>query len=87
MRTPYYVSQSDDFVMDEMCACGHLKSEHGSRTVKLKASGDRSLRIPNDGSCCNGDCRCPRYRWVRFVYMNEYTDIIRSRRSKSAVCA
>lgn len=78
---PYYCFATEDFVMDEMCCCGHLKSEHGSVLVKMRKS-KVSLRIPADGGCCEGMCGCKKFRWERFVYTDEYAQIITSRQKR-----
>lgn len=85
MRRPYFDHAANDYVMDEMCQCGHLKSDHGSLLVSLRHSQGRKLRLRDDGSCCKQDCHCTKFRWIRFVYTDEYTQIIAARRKASAV--
>jgi hypothetical protein len=80
MRKPYYDPATNDFVFDEVCQCGHLKSEHGSMLVKLQQSGGSSLRLPDDGNCCKGQCNCAKFVWIRFVFTDEFADIVKSRR-------
>ena len=57
---------------EAMCVCGHLESEHGSRLQKI---GNRSLRLSNDGSCCCGNCECPKFRWDRWVEKDEIDNL------------
>jgi hypothetical protein len=67
MKT-FYSNQLNDFVADEMCQCGHLKSEHGSLTKRIK---NILLRNPNSGSCCGFHCECKRFVFSRFVTVDE----------------
>lgn len=84
MKKPYFDHVQNDYVMDEMCQCGHLKSDHGSLTVKLRQSQGRSYRLPDDGSCCAPGCGCKKFRWARFVFTDEYAKIIKDRRTATS---
>jgi hypothetical protein len=55
----------------ELCKCGHLIGEHGSRTTKV---GDKLLRESHHGGCCAGSCQCPRFTFHRFVGIDEAAD-------------
>lgn len=66
-----------DYVVDEMCECGHLKSEHGSRTTRI--GGSRMLRQANDGSCCKGRCECKQFTFARFVGLEEKAEMVGKR--------
>jgi hypothetical protein len=68
----FYSNQLGGVVVDEMCKCGHLKSEHGSRTMSLE---DQILRESNEGSCCSGSCSCSSFSWARFVTKEEVAKI------------
>lgn len=68
MKKLFFSRQLNDFVVDEMCSCGHLKSHHGSLLHKLK---NAMLREPNDGSCCTGHCGCSQFTFERFVTAEE----------------
>lgn len=66
---PLFFSQIlQDYVVDEMCSCGHLKSQHGSLTAR---SARGILRQPHDGGCCHGICDCKRFTFVRYVTIEE----------------
>ena len=58
----------------ELCKCGHLITEHGSRTTKV---GDKLLREPHHGGCCAGSCQCKRFTFHRFVSIEEAADGVR----------
>lgn len=67
--SPFFSRQLGAMIVDEMCQCGHLHSEHGS---KLEALGkDKKLRMPNEGSCCAKNCECLKFRWKRWITANE----------------
>lgn len=40
---------------DEMCTCGHLRSEHGNR------------RAIGHGACMKIGCSCAQFTWKAFV--------------------
>ena len=40
-------------IVDELCACGHFKSEHNGAVHHLG---------------CTKDCSCGRFTWKAFVY-------------------
>jgi hypothetical protein len=69
----FFSHQINDYVVDEMCVCGHLKSHHGSLLHKLKAV---MVRDPSDGSCCSGHCDCTQYAFLRFVAVDEAARIV-----------
>ena len=43
-------------IIDEMCQCGHLKSEHNTTIVFA----------PGHGSCKN--CECKQFTWKKIIY-------------------
>jgi hypothetical protein len=43
--------------LDEVCTCGHYKSEHTG--------------VNGHGSCCRDGCACAWYTWVAFVVRKE----------------
>jgi hypothetical protein len=51
---------------DQLCKCGHLKSEHGSL---LHKNGLPYIREEGAGSCC--ECECKQFRWKAFVNSRE----------------
>jgi hypothetical protein len=69
MGTAFYSRQLGDVVVDEMCVCGHLKRDHGS--VLKKIDSEKSLRLPHEGNCCDGECECPHFVWDRWVTASE----------------
>lgn len=76
-RSIFYSERLGDFVVDEMCQCGHLKSEHGSLLHKIK---DTLVREANDGSCCSGKCGCRRFTFTRHVTVEERVSLLKLRR-------
>lgn len=62
----FFSHQLNDYVTDEMCTCGHFKSEHGSLLTKLK---HKYVRQGSDGNCC--DCCCRKFTFERFVTIEE----------------
>lgn len=49
-------------IIDEVCYCGHLQSEHGSLWF------DQMLIESGHGKCLHDDCGCSRYKFLDFVY-------------------
>jgi hypothetical protein len=47
---------------DELCQCGHLKSQHNSFTHR---DGSNMYFIPQVGHC--SCCNCTRFRWTKFI--------------------
>jgi hypothetical protein len=66
----FYSREHGDWIVEEMCECGHLKREHGSNLLPL--GNGRKLRVPNGGNCCANSCDCPRFTWDRFVTISEF---------------
>ena len=77
-RSIYYSERHGDYVSDEMCECGHLKSEHGSKLMPL--NGSTTIRESNEGSCCNGVCACGQFSFARFVLLEEAAQLALGRR-------
>jgi len=77
MKILFFSRQHNDYVVDEMCACGHLKSEHGSLLHKLK---NKMLREHSDGNCCAGHCECTQFTFARFVTAKEAAKLTISKR-------
>ena len=44
-------------IVDERCACGHLKSRHG----------DRLIGVPQHGGCLE-ECDCQRFTFRGYLY-------------------
>jgi len=80
MLKVFYSRQLNDFVVNEMCQCGHLKSDHGSLARKIYQT---IVRQPNDGNCCSSNCNCDcnQFTFARFVTADEIADIAISRRT------
>ncbi len=76
-RSIFYSERLGDFVVDEMCQCGHLKSEHGSLLHKIKGT---LIREANDGGCCSGHCECRQFRFARYVAVEERASMQKKRR-------
>jgi hypothetical protein len=68
MKVLFYSRSRGDFVVDEMCRCGHLKSKHGSLIHKTK---NAMIRDPSDGSCCSDHCECGQFTFVEFVTISD----------------
>ncbi len=77
MRKPFFSHSLRAFVLDEMCVCGHLKSEHGSKTIRSRGA---TIRLHDDGSCCENGCACKQFTWARDVTDEEMADRIIARR-------
>lgn len=67
---PYYSRRIQDWVVDEMCTCGHMRSDHGSLLKKLP--NGKMLRLSAEGNCCGGHCECLQYTFARHVGVEEY---------------
>lgn len=74
----FFSEQLGDYIVDELCKCNHLKSEHGSKVTRM--DGGSMLRDPNKGSCCSGGCCCKRFKFERFVTVAEAAEIVASKR-------
>ena len=57
--------RTERVVVDEMCVCGHPKSEHGSHTIQIPRS---LIRLPATGNCCQSHCNCARFCWAAWIY-------------------
>ena len=68
----FYSRQLQDYVIDEMCECGHKKSEHGSMLHKMRRKFHRES---NGGSCCSGPCKCKRFTFARFITVEELAQL------------
>lgn len=85
-RVPFYHARLNDWVVDGMCKCGHLHSEHGSLLIPVPGA-ENSIRIEHDGSCCEEFCTCEQFTWQRFVTAEEFALLIRAKRvHKTADC-
>jgi hypothetical protein len=73
---PFFSEPLNDWVVDEQCECGHLKSEHGSLLTPLDAA--HTLRQSHDGSCCS--CSCGRFTFVAHTTAAEYAEIVKRKR-------
>ena len=80
---PFFSKRLNDFVVDEACECGHLKSEHGSKTIRLENS---MLRMPHEGNCCHNYCTCEQFTWVRYVTASEKAAIVLAQRETHETC-
>lgn len=78
MKKMFFSRQLNDYVVDEMCTCGHLKSLHGSLLHKVK---NVMIREPSDGNCCSGRCGCTQYTFQRFVAIEEATQLLINKRA------
>lgn len=58
----------DDYVVDGICKCGHLESEHGSEVIKVAG---KSVRLNNSGSCCCKNCECMKFTWIKGLKISE----------------
>jgi len=70
----FFSKALNDFVVGEMCKCGHLHRDHGSQLKKI--SDQKTLRLAHDGSCCVGKCACKHFRWARWVTATEFADTL-----------
>jgi hypothetical protein len=52
-------------IVDERCACGHLKSRHGHRLADLP--DDRLIGVPQHGGCLE-ECDCQRFTFRGYLY-------------------
>jgi len=73
----FFSRQLDAFVVNEMCECGHLKTDHGS---KLHRRQTTMIREPNGGNCCSSDCACDRFTFARFVTADEAARLVLDQR-------
>lgn len=77
---PFWSNQLQDIAVDEICTCGHLRSEHGSQSLAMDKT-EAMLRVANEGGCCGEDCSCSKYKFARFVGMHEHVEIHKNRGS------
>lgn len=73
----FFSNQLNDYVVDELCKCNHLKSEHGSKISNMEGF---ILREPNQGSCCSGVCVCKQFKFEKFVTITEAAKIVASKK-------
>lgn len=78
MMKIFFSNALNDYVTDEICTCGHLKSEHGSKLTKI--SSKKTLRDSHDGNCCCGQCRCSGFKFKRYLTITESAEIKLSKR-------
>ncbi len=82
MMKPFFSRQLQSFVVDEMCECGHSKSEHGSKLRKLP--GNRFIRLVEEGNCCNMICSCSQFTWKGWVIADKAANLIIKKRDKKS---
>jgi len=73
MKKLFFSRQLNDYVVDEMCSCGHLKRHHGSLLHKFKSL---MVREHSDGNCCSGHCGCPQFTFERYVGIKEAAQLL-----------
>jgi len=78
VKDVFYSEQLGDYVVDELCKCGHLKSEHGSKLTKINEKA--TLREPHNGSCCTGGCACAQFAFARYVTVEEAAGVVVAKR-------
>lgn len=61
---PFFSKPLNDWIVDEVCKCGHSKKEHGS-LVKKVSNG--MLRLAEEGNCCSGHCECLQYTFENYI--------------------
>jgi hypothetical protein len=66
---PFYSERRNDWVVDEMCMCGKLRSEHGSLVQRI---GDKLLRLESEGNC--SETHCNKYVFGGFVTATTYAE-------------
>jgi hypothetical protein len=81
-RSVFFSRKHQNFIVDSMCKCGHLESEHGSLNQTIMP-GKRIVRQPGHGNCCADSCPCPRFTWVRHVTVDEKADMVIAARAAS----
>jgi hypothetical protein len=62
---PFYSKARKDFVVDALCECGHLHTEHDS--IFFHVDEHTIVREYMEGKCCCEDCSCQRFRWSNWV--------------------
>jgi len=72
--SPFFSEKLGDFVVNSVCGCGHLETEHGSLLVG-------GIKVENHGgSCCKGRCGCEKFTWERWATTEEAAAITKSKR-------
>lgn len=61
---PFYLRSKDKFALGEICVCGHLKEDHGSRTILVRQS--------HEGSCCCTGCECKNFTFSRYATEDDF---------------
>lgn len=75
---PFWSNQLQAVAVDEICACGHLKTEHGGTNIPM--TGTKAvLTAKGEGSCCCDDCSCSHYEFARFIGKDEQTEMLKAR--------
>ncbi len=74
-RRIFFSEELQEYVVDSMCSCGHLESEHGSKLLPLQ--NKLKLRLPHEGNCCSGKCKCPKFHWARWVTVIEKATFVK----------
>jgi len=57
-------------VQDELCECGHLKSEHTWQQTNELGSKMRGAKGVSEGSGFCLKCRCGQFTWKAFLLKN-----------------
>lgn len=77
-KLPFFSRSLQAVVVDEMCKCGHMKSEHASKVVKVSNS---LLRLSNQGGLSSD---CPRFTWDGYVTAEEKAEMLLAQRPACA---
>lgn len=73
MTMPFFSRALGSMVVDSVCVCGHLETDHGS---KLKSIGSgQKMRLPHEGNCCAGSCACHQFTWARWAVQEEIAHV------------
>lgn len=57
-----HVLKDGKVIVDEMCTCGHLITNHGHEQIELP---DQTILVEGHGGCLC--CNCQQYTWESWV--------------------
>jgi len=53
-------------IVDELCSCGHFKSQHNPTSVDAKDGGYMRTITSHHGDCMM--CNCAKFTWKAFIF-------------------
>jgi hypothetical protein len=64
-KFPKWIETKKQWVIGEVCQCGHNKKEHDR--IFFPLNNGKTLQEYNEGKCCRDGCLCDRYTWKEWI--------------------